>query len=77
MAAIQYGNMVAVCQLHNGEADRFGTLVDPNGHMWLLCSDCIKGLWDAAHWTKLQEQADEAAEARLAQRLSKLLSEKG
>jgi hypothetical protein len=34
-----------MCQLHYGKATRFGTLIDPNGHKWLICSDCIGTLW--------------------------------
>jgi hypothetical protein len=33
------------CQLCFKPTDRFGTLIDPSGHKWLICSVCINTLW--------------------------------
>lgn len=43
--AIRYGDMVGVCAVHGGQGSRFGTLVDPQGHAWLVCVTCINSLW--------------------------------
>jgi hypothetical protein len=47
MAAInaRYGNINGVCQVCYKEKDLFGTLVDNNGHKWLICSDDIGLIW--------------------------------
>lgn len=46
-AIVSYGDIPnATCQLHGGEAGRFGTLIDPNGHRWLICDECIASLWE-------------------------------
>lgn len=46
-ATVSFGDIPnANCQLHGGTAGRFGTLVDPNGHRWLICADCINSLWE-------------------------------
>jgi hypothetical protein len=34
------------CELHGGLATRFGTLIDPNGHKWVICAACINSLWE-------------------------------
>jgi hypothetical protein len=47
VAVVSFGEIPnANCQLHGGTAARFGTLVDPNGHKWLICADCINSLWE-------------------------------
>lgn len=33
------------CKLCGKLHTRFGTLVDPNGHSWLVCVTCIDNLW--------------------------------
>ena len=33
------------CKLCGRQNRRFGTLVDPNGHSWLVCVTCIDNLW--------------------------------
>jgi hypothetical protein len=46
-AIVSFGEIPhANCQLHGGTAERFGTLVDPNGHKWLICAGCINSLWE-------------------------------
>jgi hypothetical protein len=47
-----------VCQLHfDASPDgRYGTLIDPNGHRWHICSECINSLW-----TERQPRLDEDA----------------
>jgi len=45
---IRYGTLgPRACDLHGGVRERFGTLVDPNGHAWLICDLCITSLWEA------------------------------
>lgn len=34
------------CQLCFQPKGNFGTLIDPNGHRWLICADCINSLWE-------------------------------
>jgi len=46
VSKLRFGNISGVCELHYGPAESFGTLLDPNGHVWLICADCIKSLWD-------------------------------
>jgi hypothetical protein len=45
MGPMRYGDFPARCQLCWKERKRFGSLVDPNGHVWLICSKCIKKGW--------------------------------
>lgn len=59
---IRFGNINAVCQLCNNTRHRFGTLVDPGGHVWLICADCIKSMWDKNHWQHIQDLVEERAE---------------
>lgn len=61
-ATIHYGDFVGICQVCFNDAQRFGTLVDPNGHSWLICTGCIKGLWE----TK-QALNQEAAQRQVAE----------
>jgi hypothetical protein len=45
---LTYGDLAdpRPCELHGGLATRFGTLIDPNGHKWIICADCINSLWE-------------------------------
>lgn len=41
-----YGDMnPRKCQLCGKLKARFGSLIDCNGHSWLVCMDCVDGLW--------------------------------
>lgn len=43
---VLYGNTSPrPCQLGGHTSDRFGTLIDCNGHSWLICMTCIDNLW--------------------------------
>jgi hypothetical protein len=33
------------CKLCGKQNTRFGTLIDCNGHSWLVCMACVDGLW--------------------------------
>jgi hypothetical protein len=46
VSKLRFGNISGDCQLCYKPAESFGTLVDPNGHAWLVCADCIRSLWD-------------------------------
>lgn len=45
---IHYGYFTGICQVCFNDETRFGTLVDPNGHTWLVCRNCINQLWEKA-----------------------------
>jgi len=41
-------------------------LVDPNGHTWLLCEDCIKALWEEKQYiNQLPDISDEEIEEKM------------
>jgi hypothetical protein len=43
--------MTINCQVHFGEIpleQRHGSLIDQNGHTWLVCGECIDKLWQTA-----------------------------
>lgn len=46
---VVYGEMTPrKCQLCGKMKARFGSLIDGNGHTWLICADeggCVDGLW--------------------------------
>lgn len=55
---ITYGDLdPRTCELHGGTHTRFGTLIDPNGHKWVICADCINTLWNTRQETILSEDA--------------------
>jgi len=75
---VKWGDGSGTCQLCFTDQERFGTLVDPNGHKWLICALCINALWDGRQMLNM-EQADrdrqaEAVDAALG-RLRNLLIE--
>jgi hypothetical protein len=56
------------CQLHFGPSPdgRYGSLVDPNGHRWHICSECINSLWqDKQALNQTIDMADNAMNAML------------
>jgi hypothetical protein len=59
---VKYGSFPGVCQVHGGNESRFGTLVDPNGHRWLVCSECIDVLWGNRQQMNLEELEKERQE---------------
>lgn len=42
---IRYGKFEAYCQVCYKQRKEFGCMVDPTGHMWRVCTKCIKRLW--------------------------------
>lgn len=48
---------------------RFGSLIDPNGHTWLICDDDINSLWGE----RAAIITDEEIEARAAQLIQERL----
>jgi hypothetical protein len=58
-----------MCKLHGEIAYRFGTLVDPNGHSWLICSQCIDNLWAGNQAIITEERVEERARQLLQERL--------
>jgi len=61
---IHYGDFVGICQVCFKDNHRFGTLVDPNGHTWLVCKNCINKLWQDAQ-AILQEDHQDKIEAAI------------
>jgi hypothetical protein len=43
------------CQICYQLADRFGSLVDLNGHEWRVCGVCIDALWSDRQALNLEE----------------------
>jgi hypothetical protein len=75
---ITYGELdPRLCELHGGEATRFGTLIDPNGHKWIICATCINGLWDATNWAIIREEAESEAEQKLAAKFAQMMMKGG
>lgn len=54
---LHYGHFVGICQICFKDRKRFGTLVDPNGHSWLICAPCINGLWEDSQALNQEEAA--------------------
>jgi hypothetical protein len=57
------------CKLCAESKTNFGMLVDPNGHKWLICSDCIANLWAGNQAFITQERVEERARQLLQERL--------
>lgn len=68
---VTYGNVTTPmsCRLCGNLHDRFGTLIDPNGHRWLLCSECIDALWAKQQFVIRDEEVDRRARQLLEERL--------
>lgn len=57
-----YGNMsIRPCKLCGINNTRFGTLIDPNGHKWLICVGCIDNLWSGNAAIITEEQIEQRA----------------
>jgi len=65
------------CQLHGGEAERFGTLIDPNGHRWFICAECINELWHRRQAMVMDEDFKQRAVEYVLGLLGQLLLEGG
>jgi hypothetical protein len=53
------------CQLHFRPSPdgRYGKLIDPNGHSWDICSECINSLWqDKQPYNQADEPEQEVAD---------------
>jgi hypothetical protein len=57
------------CKLHGELATRFGTLIDPNGHRWLICAECIDALWSKQQFVIRDEEVNRRARQLLEERL--------
>lgn len=69
-SVIAYGNLgERKCQLHGGIATIFGTLIDPNGHKWLICSACIDNFWAGNQAMITEERIEERARELIQQKL--------
>jgi hypothetical protein len=53
------------CDLHGEMATRFGTLIDPNGHTWTICAECINTLWAERQMMNLEPTREEKVEGAL------------
>lgn len=67
---VTYGNtQPQTCKLHGELATRFGTLIDPNGHRWLICAECIDTLWSGRQFVIRDEEVNKRARELLQERL--------
>lgn len=57
------------CKLCGKDNTRFGTLVDQNGHSWLVCTDCIDGLWSRNAAIIQDEEVERRAEQLIQDKL--------
>lgn len=57
------------CKLCANAHTNFATLVDMNGHKWLICADCVNNLWAGNQATITEERIQEAARQLLQDRL--------
>ena len=48
---------------------RFGVLIDPNGHTWNICTDCINNFWHGHSFVPRQDVIDARARELIQQRL--------
>jgi hypothetical protein len=61
---IRWGDFSETCQLCFTGQERFGCLVDPNGHKWLICAVCINALWVGRQMLNMEAtERDRQAEA--------------
>jgi hypothetical protein len=49
------------CKLCGTMQTRFGTLIDCNGHTWLICMACVDGLWSRNAAVIVDEVIEERA----------------
>jgi uncharacterized protein with PIN domain len=73
MIQLRWGEFSETCKVHGETAEKFGTLVDCNGHMWLICDKCINSLWDERSFMKMQEMIEERAEEIAMQKIRERL----
>lgn len=57
------------CQLCWKKRTRFGMLVDPNGHLWLICAECINTLWAGNQAIITEDEIDQRARQLIQERL--------
>jgi hypothetical protein len=69
----RWGEFTETCQLCAEVKTRFGAMVDPNGHIWRICADCINSLWDANQATKVQQRIEDRAEELAMERIRERL----
>lgn len=57
------------CKLCGNIKDEFGTLIDSNGHSWLICITCIDNLWSGNAAVITDEAVEERARHLIQDRL--------
>jgi hypothetical protein len=57
------------CKLCGETKDRFGTLIDCNGHSWLICMTCVDGLWSRNAAVIVDEVIEERAKQLVQEKL--------
>lgn len=67
---VVYGEMTPrKCGLCGKLRARFGSLIDPNGHTWIVCAECIDGLWHRNAAIIQDEEVENRARALIQERL--------
>lgn len=64
-----FGNVDGTCQICFKVKHRFGTLLDPNGHTWPICAECINTLWHENHATTVEKEIEDKALKLIQERL--------
>jgi hypothetical protein len=57
------------CKLCGETETRFGTLIDCNGHSWLICMKCVDGLWSRNAAVIVDEVIEERAKQLVQEKL--------
>jgi hypothetical protein len=67
---VLYGNTSpTACKLCGKTHTRFGTLIDPNGHAWLVCNTCIDNLWSGNAAFIVDSEIEDRAKQLVQERL--------
>ena len=67
---VVYGDMnPRKCGLCGKLRARFGSLIDPNGHTWIVCVECIDGLWHRNAAIIVDSEIEERAKQLIQERL--------
>lgn len=61
---VHVGDYTDACHVCYETKERFGVLIDPVGHKWRICQDCLNALWqDRQAMNQLDEKEKQEAEA--------------
>jgi hypothetical protein len=67
---VVYGEMnQRQCGLCGKLKTRFGSLIDPNGHTWIICADDIDALWHRNAAIIVDSEIEERAKQLIQERL--------